>query len=198
MSTAREELYELAEEDYAQSSQQTEKPSVKQEVQEAIHDYAQQQQQAQEESAANERQRKNQEQQQAEDEELQASSQAVIATLKEEMEKDEDFKKIIKKNDLPSTLVEQIAEVADPEEASLIVRELANNEEFQDSLKRSKTSIGQKRIISKIRKAVLTGGGPQRPIPKMLEKSIPQYNPNNAHSSYNDDDYSDIAMRHGL
>ena len=42
MSTAREELYELADESTAQEPQD-EKPSVKQEVQEAIHDYAQQQ-----------------------------------------------------------------------------------------------------------------------------------------------------------
>jgi len=193
MSTAREELYQLSEESETQQP-----PSVKTEVREAIEDYAQQQQKAQEDKEESERQRKLQAKQQAEQEELQESSQAVVQALKEEMGKDKEFEKLIKRQDLPSSIVESIAEVSDADEASLIVRELANNEEFQDSLKRAKTSMGQKRVIGKIRKEILTGGSNKQKIPTMLEKSIPQYNPNNSHSSYDDDYYDDVAMRHGI
>ena len=196
MSTAREELYQLAEENETQQPQQI--PSVKTEVREAIEDYAQQQQQAQAEKEENERQRKLQTKQQAEQEELQESSQAVVQALKEEMGKDKEFEKLIKRQDLPSSIVESIAEVSDADEASLIVRELASNEEFQDSLKRAKTAMGQKKVIGKIRREILTGGSNKQKIPKMLEKSIPQYNPNNSHSSYDDDYYDDVAIRHGI
>ena len=196
MSTARDELYELTEENKAQEIPQ--QNSVKDEVREALEDYTTSQKQAQEEAEANERQRKIQARQQAEKEELQASSQAVIEALKEEMGKDKDFEKLVKSNDLPASLVENIAEVADADEAGLIVRELANNEEFQDSMKRAKTLVGQKRVIGKIRKEILTGGSKKTNIPKMLEKNIPQYNPNNSYSTYDEDYYSDVAMRHGI
>ncbi|MAR66767.1 MAG: hypothetical protein CL833_05895 [Crocinitomicaceae bacterium] len=194
-STARDELYDLADEASEQVPQHS---SVKDDVREAIQDYALEQQRAQEEAEANERQRQIQLRQQAEKEELQASSQAVVSALKEEMEKDQDFAKLVKSNDLPASLVENIAEVADADEAGLIVRELAGNEEFQESLKRAKTVMGQKRIIGKIRKEVLTGGSRKPSIPKMMEKSVPQYNPNNSYSTYDEDYYSDVAMRHGI
>jgi hypothetical protein len=199
MSTARDELQELADESsYAQENQSPPQASVKEDVREAIEDYALEQHKAQQEAEANERQRQMQAKQQAEQEELQASSQAVVAALKEEMEKDQDFTKLVKSNDLPASLVENIAEVADADEAGLIVRELAGNEEFQDSLKRAKTTIGQKRIIGKIRKEILTGGANKQKIPTMLKKSIPQYNPNNSSSSFDEDYYDDVALRHGI
>ena len=196
MSTARDELYELTEENKAQETAQ--QNSVKDEVREALEDYTTSQMKAQEEAEANERQRKLLARKQAEQEELQASSQTVIEALKEEMAKDKDFEKLVKSNDLPASLVENIAEVADADEAGLIIRELANNEEFQDSLKRAKTLVGQKRVIGKIRKEILTGGSKKTNVPKMLEKNIPQYNPNNSYSTYDEDYYSDVAMRHGI
>ena len=85
MSTAINELYDLADEASGQENQVPQHSSVKDDVREAIQDYALEQQKAQEEAEANERQRQMQAKQQAEQEELQASSQAVVAALKEEM-----------------------------------------------------------------------------------------------------------------
>jgi hypothetical protein len=113
------------------------------------------------------------------------------------MAKDKDFAKLVQNTDLPGNLVEYIAEVGEAEEAPLIVRELANNEEYQQILKRSKTPIGIKRLISKVRKDILTGGS-QGKIPPMLQKNIPNYNPNTTTLDYDQDFYSDLAMRHGI
>ena len=124
-------------------------------------------------------------------------AQVIKTSLQEEMSQDKEFAKLVKNSDLPGNLVDFIAEVGDAEEAPLIIRELANNEEYQETLKRSKSDIGRKRLISKIRKDVLTGGS-QGKIPPMLKRSIPNYNPNTQTSNHDQAYYADLAMRQGI
>jgi hypothetical protein len=195
MTTARQELYDLAE-DPSQDSPPKES-LTKDDVVSAIHEYSTSQQKAQEEAEQNKRRETLDRQKAQEQQELQEISEQVKASLKEEMSKDKDFAKLVQTSDLPGNLVDYIAEVGDAEEAPLIIRELASNDEYQESLKRSKTQVGIKRLIGKIRRDVLTGGS-QGKIPPMLQKSIPTYNPNTSPSNYDQDYYSDLAMRHGI
>lgn len=193
--TARQELYDLAEEP---TREETPKESLtKEDVVSAIHEYSTQAQKAQEEAEQSKRREQLSRQQAQENQELQEISEAVKTSLKEEMSKDKDFAKLVQSSDLPGALVDYIAEIGEPEEAPLIVRELAHNDEYQESLKRSKTVLGMKRLIGKIRRDVLTGGS-QGKVPPMLQKDIPYYNPNTSPSNYDQDYYSDLAMRHGI
>ncbi len=195
MTTARQELYDLAETPTQENAPQ--ESLTKEDVVSAIQEYSTQQQKAQEESEQSKRRDQLDRQQAQESQELQEISEAVKTSLKEEMSKDKDFAKIVQTSDLPGNLVDYIAEVGEADEAPLIIRELAHNEEYQHSLKRAKTAVGMKRLIGKIRKDVLTGGV-QGKIPPMLKKNIPSYNPNTSPSNYDQDYYSDLAMRHGI
>ena len=194
--TAKQELYDLAE----QSREDQESPRQhlsKDDVVSAIHEYDISKQKSQEQALQEQRQRDIEQRRQEEKQELLEISETVKVSLKEEMAKDKDFAKLVQNSDLPGNLVEYIAEIGEADEAPLIIRELANNEEYQQTLKRSKTAVGIKRLISKVRKDVLTGGS-QGNIPPMLKKNIPNYNPNTTTLDYDQDFYSDLAMRHGI
>ena len=194
--TAKQELYDLA--DQSREDQETPRePLSKDDVVSAIHEYDISKQKSQETAEQEQRQRDIEQKRNEEKQELLEISETVKASLKEEMAKDKDFAKLVQNSDLPGNLVEYIAEVGEAEEAPLIVRELANNEEYQQTLKRSKTPVGIKRLISKVRKDILTGGT-QGKIPPMLKKNIPNYNPNTTTLDYDQDFYSDLAMRHGI
>jgi hypothetical protein len=194
--TAKQELYDLAEQ--SREDQETPRePLSKDDVVSAIHEYDISKQKSQETAQQEQRQRDIEQRRSEEKQELLEISETVKVSLKEEMAKDKDFAKLVQNTDLPGNLVEYIAEVGEAEEAPLIVRELANNEEYQQILKRSKTPVGIKRLISKVRKDILTGGS-QGKIPPMLQKNIPNYNPNTTTLDYDQDFYSDLAMRHGI
>jgi hypothetical protein len=194
--TAKQELYDLAEQ--AREDQESPRqPLSKDDVVSAIHEYDISKQKSQETAQQEQRQRDIEQRRNEEKQELLEISETVKASLKEEMTKDKDFAKLVQNTDLPGNLVEYIAEIGEAEEAPLIIRELANNEEYQQTLKRSKTAVGIKRLISKVRKDVLTGGS-QGDIPPMLKKNIPNYNPNTTTLDYDQDFYSDLAMRHGI
>jgi hypothetical protein len=194
--TAKQELYDLA--DQSREDLETPRePLSKDDVVSAIHEYDISKQKSQETAEQEQRQRDIEQRRNEEKQELLEISETVKASLKEEMAKDKDFAKLVQNSDLPGNLVEYIAEVGEAEEAPLIVRELANNEEYQQTLKRSKTPVGIKRLISKVRKDILTGGT-QGKIPPMLKKNIPNYNPNTTTLDYDQDFYSDLAMRHGI
>lgn len=195
MTTARQELYDLANEPTREESPK--ESLTKEDVVSAIHEYSTSQQKAQEEADQARRREQLEKQQAQEKQELQEVSQAVQTSLQEEMSKDKDFAKLVQSSDLPGALVDYIAEVGEPEEAPLIVRELAHSDEYQENLKRSKTALGMKRLIGKIRRDVLTGGS-QGKVPPILQKDIPNYNPNTSPSNYDQDYYSDLAMRHGI
>jgi len=196
MSTARQELYDLAEgssEDPSSSHQGL----TKEDVLSAIHEYANSEKQEKQKAEQEKRQQALRQQNEQEHQALQEVASVVKTSLKEEMSKDKEFAKLVQSSELPGGLVEYIAEVGEPDEAPLIIRELANNDEYKETLKRSKTEVGVKRLIGKIRKDVLTGGT-QGKIPPMLKKNIPHYNPNTSPSDYDQDYYSDLAMRHGI
>ena len=195
MSNGREELYELSE-----TSEKEESPKenlTKKDVSEAIGGYFDQQKKAKEEAELAERQRKLEEQNQREQQELNQISQVVKKSLQEQIAKDKDFAALVEKSDLPSGLIDYIAEIGEPEEAPLIVKELANNEEYKQKLKNAQTEMGVKKLLKKVRASVLVGGGPQG-IPEMTKKNIQQYNYNNSPSDYDKNYYSDLGMRHGI
>lgn len=195
--TARDELYDLAQETNQNTNEPQDKNLSKDDVIEAIHEYSTTQQQAYEKQEQEERRRAQEAKRAQEQQALQEASQAVKEALREEMSKDKDFSKVVQETDLPGELVDYIAEVGDPSEAAGIVRELANNDEYKQTLKRSKTQIGVKRLIGKIRKDVITGGY-QGKIPPMLNKNIPNYNINTTPSDLDQDYYKDLGMRHGI
>lgn len=194
--TAKEELYNLSEESREEQNSPGESLS-KEDVVSAIHEYDVSKQKEQQEAQQEQREREIQQKRHEEEQELLEVSNTVKAALQEEMGKDKDFAKLVRDSDLPGALVEYIAEIGEAEEAPLIVRELSNNEEYQQNLKRSKTPVGIKRLLSKVRKDILTGGS-QGNIPPMLKKNIPNYNPNTTALDYDQDFYSDLAMRHGI
>ena len=197
MSTARDELYDMAEsENGSDPDHAASKNLTKDDVSSAINDYFTQQQEASKQAEQSERQRKIEEQQQKEQQELSEVSAIVKKSLQEEMSKDKQFAELVQTSDLPGGLIDYIAEVGEPEEAPLIVREIANNEEYKQKLKRAKTEVGVKRLLSQVRKSVLLGGKPH--VPDIIKKDIPNYNYNNSPSDYDKNYIVDLAMRHGI
>ena len=195
MSTARKELYDLAEN--VEPEKGHEESISKKDISEAIGGYFEKQKQAQEEAELAQKRQKIEEQQQKEQQELSQISQIVKKSLQDQISKDKDFAALVEKSDLPSGLIDYIAEIGEPEEAPLIVKELANNEEYKQKLKNAQTEMGVKKLLKKVRASVLLGGGTQG-IPEILKKDIPQYNYNNSPSDYDKNYFSDLAMRHGI
>ena len=195
MSNGRQELYDLAEN---VDTEKVEQESLsKKDISEAIDGYFENQKKSQEKSDLAEKQRKIEEQQQREQQELSEISQVVKKSLQEQISKDKDFAALVEKSDLPSGLIDYIAEIGEPEEAHLIIKELANNEEYKQKLKNTQTEMGVKKLLKKVRASVLVGGGSQR-VPEMVKQDIPQYNYNNSSSDYDKNYFSDLAMRHGI
>ena len=195
MPNGRQELYDLAENVDTEKVEQ--ENLSKKDISEAINGYFEKQKKSQEESDLAEKQRKIEEQQQREQQELSQISQVVKKSLQEQISKDKDFAALVEKSDLPSGLIDYIAEIGEPEEAHLIIKELANNKEYKQKLKNTQTEMGVKKLLKKVRASVLVGGGP-RGMPEMIKKDIPQYNYNNSPSDYDKNYYSDLGMRHGI
>ena len=196
MSNARQELYEL-EDTSQQEAKSSEENLSKKDISEAISGYFEQEKKTKEEADLSERQRKIEEQEQREQQELNQISQVVKKSLQDQIAKDKDFAALVEKSDLPSGLIDYIAEIGEPEEAPLIVKELANNEEYKQKLKNTQTEMGVKKLLKKVRAAVIVGGGPNG-VPEVIKKNIPQYNYNNSPSDYDKNYFSDLAMRHGI
>ena len=196
MSNARQELYDL--EDTANKEENPSEENLsKKDISEAISGYFEQEKKTKEEADLSERQRKIEEQEQREQQELNQISQVVKKSLQDQIAKDKDFAALVEKSDLPSGLIDYIAEIGEPEEAPLIVKELANNEEYKQKLKNTQTEMGVKKLLKKVRAAVIVGGGPNG-VPEVIKKNIPQYNYNNSPSDYDKNYFSDLAMRHGI
>ena len=137
--------------------------------------------------------------QQREQQSLQEAAAPVIESLKKEMSQDKSFANLVEdNNEFPESLIQFCAEVGEPEEAPGIIRELARNEDYRKQLNRADTEVKMRRLISKIRKDILTGGANGK-IPPMLQKSIPQFNPNNYNNTSADNSYyKEVARRHGI
>ena len=196
MTTARQELYDLADNAVDQESSKSQENLTKEDVSSAIDSYFTQQQQALQEAESQERRRQENIKQQQAEQELREVSEQVKTSLQEEMKKDQSFAKLVQETDLPGKIIDYIAEVGEADEAPLIIRELAQNDQFQQKLKNTRTALGVKRLMSQVRKNVLLGG--RQTIPPMLERNIPQYNVNTAPNGYEKSYISDVATRHGI
>lgn len=195
MTSARDELYNLAENE-GQDAPEASKSLTKDDVSSAMDEYFENQKRVAQETEQNERQRKMSEQRAAEQQELSEVSAVVKQSLQDEMSKDKQFADLVQKSDLPASLIDYIAEVGEADEAALIVREIAGNDEYQQKLKRSRTEVGVKRLLSQVRKSILMGGAPK--VPDMIKKDIPNYNYNNSSSDFDQDYYAEAAMHHGI
>lgn len=195
MSNARDALYDLADQE-TESAQETAQNLTKDDVSSAINDYFAQQKEAEERSRQQERQKQIAEQQEIESQERGEITAVVKQSLQDAVSKDKSFAELIKNSDLPGGLVDYIAEVGEPDEAPLIVREIASNEEYKEKLKRARTEVGVRRLLSQVRKSILMGGRPH--IPEIMKKNIQNYNYNNSPDDYDKEYISDLAMRHGI
>lgn len=195
MSDARDALYDLADQE-TETPQETPQNLTKDDVSSAINDYFAQQQEAAKQAEEQERQRKIAEQQEVESQERGEITTVVKQSLQEAVSKDKFFAELVKNSDLPGGLVDYIAEVGEPDEAPLIVREIASNEQYKEKLKRARTEVGVRRLLSQVRKSILMGGKPH--VPEILKKNIQNYNYNNSPDDYDKEYISDLAMRHGI
>lgn len=195
MSNARDALYDLADQE-TESAQETAQNLTKDDVSSAINDYFAQQKEAEERSRQQERQKQIAEQQEIESQERGEITAVVKQSLQDAVSKDKSFAELVKNSDLPGGLVDYIAEVGEPDEAPLIVREIASNEEYKEKLKRARTEVGVRRLLSQVRKSILMGGRPH--IPEIMKKNIQNYNYNNSPDDYDKEYISDLAMRHGI
>lgn len=194
MTNARQELYDLAGSN-STSPEGTPSAPVKDEVKSAINEYFVQQQQAQQDAEMKERQRQLEEQRLAEEQEKQKVAERVRQTLQEEVTSDKSFGEVIKNSDLPGAIVEYIAEVGEPDEASLMVRELANNDEYRDKLQRVRTSQGVRNVLKQVRRTVLMGG--QKQFPKYAQKNVANYAGQKV-GSQDSGFYADLRLRQGI
>lgn len=195
MSNARDALYDLADQE-TESAQETAQNLTKDDVSSAINDYFAQQKEAEERSRQQERQKQIAEQQEIESQERGEITAVVKQSLQDAVSKDKSFAELVKNSDLPGGLVDYIAEVGEPDEAPLIVREIASNEEYKEKLKRARTEVGVRRLLSQVRKSILMGGRPH--IPEIMKKNIQNYNYNNSPDDYDKEYISDLAIRHGI
>lgn len=168
-------------------------------VQEAMQQALNEKEKQQKEAAYQKRVAQQQMQLKREEDSLKEAAVPVMDALKKEMSQDKNFRNLIEDNhDFPESLIQFCAEAGEPEEAPGIIRELANNEDYRRQLNKADTEVKMRRLISKIRKDVLTGGTRGK-IPPMLSKNIPQFNPNNSNNISADNSYyREIARRHGI
>lgn len=195
MSNTRDALYDLADQE-TETPQETPQNLTKDDVSSAINDYFAQQQEAGERAREQERQRKIVEQQEIESHERSEITAVVKQSLQDAVSKDKSFAELVKSSDLPAGLVDYVAEVGEPDEAPLIVREIASNEEYKEKLKRARTEVGVRKLLSQVRKSILMGGKPH--IPEIMKKNIQNYNYNNSPDDYDKEYISDLAIRHGI
>jgi len=195
MSNARDALYDLADQEN-ETHQETSQGITKDDVSSAINDYFVQQQEAAQQTEQQEKQRKLEEQREIESQERSEITSVVKQSLQEAVTKDKSFAELVKNSDLPGGLVDYIAEVGEPDEAPLIVREIASNEEYKEKLRRARTEVGVRRLLSQVRKSILMGGKPH--IPEIMKKNVQNYNYNNSPDDYDKEYISDLAMRHGI
>ena len=200
----REELSELmANESTTSEDQSSTGPKGNQEISQAVQeamDTAFERQEKQKQDAEyQKRLSKIQTQKQRENQALQEAMAPVIQSIQKEMEQDKSFAKLIEDNqDFPESLIHYCAEAVEPEEAPAIIRELANNDDYRKQLDKADTELKMRRLINKIHRDILTGGH-QGKVPAMLQKNIPQFNPNTSNAITADQSfYKDVARRHGL
>lgn len=198
MSAVTQDLHGLSENNQINSGESSHE-NISQVVQDAMQKAMHEKEQQQKEAAYQKRLSQQKAYQQREQQALQEATAPVVQALKTEMAKDKSFQHLVEDNaEFPESLIQYCAETGEPEEAPGIIRELASNEDYRRQLERADTEVKMRRLISKIRKDILTGGSQGR-IPPMLQKNIPQFNPNNSNNISADNSfYKDVARRHGI
>lgn len=195
MSSARDALYDLADQEN-ETSQETSQGLTKDDVSSAINDYFVQQQEAVQRAEEQERQRKIAEQREVESQERSEITAVVKKSLQDAVSKDKSFAELVRNSDLPGGLVDYIAEVGEADEAPLMIREIASSEDYKQKLKRARTELGVRKLLSQVRKSILMGGKPH--IPEIMKRNITNYNYNNSPDDYDKEYISDVAIRHGI
>lgn len=195
MSNARDALYNLADQEN-ETPQETSQGLTKDDVSSAINDYFVQQQEAMQRAEEQERSRKIAEQREVESQERSEITAVVKKSLQDAVSKDKSFAELVKNSDLPGGLVDYIAEVGEADEAPLMIREIASNEDYKQKLKRARTELGVRKLLSQVRKSILMGGKPH--IPEIMKRNITNYNYNNSPDDYDKEYISDVAIRHGI
>lgn len=195
MSNARDALYNLADQEN-ETLQETSQGLTKDDVSSAINDYFVQQQEAMQRAEEQERSRKIAEQREVESQERSEITAVVKKSLQDAVSKDKSFAELVKNSDLPGGLVDYIAEVGEADEAPLMIREIASNEDYKQKLKRARTELGVRKLLSQVRKSILMGGKPH--IPEIMKRNITNYNYNNSPDDYDKEYISDVAIRHGI
>ena len=118
--------------------------------------------------------------------------------LKTEYQSNPDFKTAIDGKDLQTNIINLVADVAEPEEAIQIIRELANNDEYLEKIKRSRTVAGMHKILKKINKDVLRSSNSHGQISPIVKKNITNYDPNQGDTTNDSDFYDKIFRNIGL
>ena len=202
----REELSEIMSYENKPNQSETNQASgpqgnqeISQAVQEAMDSAFERQEKQKQDADYQKRLSQIQAQKQRENQAVQEAMAPVIKSIQKEMEQDKSFAKLIEDNqDFPESLINYCAETAEPEEAPAIIRELANNDDYRKQLTKADTELKKRRLINKVHRDILTGGH-QGKVPPMLQKSIPQLNPNTSNTvTASQSFYKDVARRHGL
>jgi hypothetical protein len=127
-----------------------------------------------------------------EQESLNEYVQPVVASLTKEMENDKDFANLLEDvKGFPQEIIHYLAEQGDPEDASLVIREIASNDQILRNLRNADTPSAQRRILSKVLKSIYSGAaGPK--IPEMMRHNVQSFN---ANTSTSRSDYDQIAEK---
>ena len=194
MSTAMEELNKLNTEEESQNSES--RPSMKEEMMSALQEMKDQERKSAEEEQQAQNLEKIQRKQALEREEMNEVYQEVQAAYKEEVTKDPSFQKVLSEKELSGDILEYVMEVGDPNDALLVIRELAGSDEYQEKWQKTQTPFGRRRLISKIHKNVLSGSTQNAAHP-MIQANVTHLNPNNSYSTTSDD-YADLSQSLGI
>ena len=194
MSTAMDELNQLGAGEESQNSES--RPSMKNEMMSALQEMKAQERKAVEEQEQAQNLEKIQRKQALEREEMNEVYKEVQEAYKEEVTKDPSFQKVLSEKELSGDILEYVMEVGDANDALLVIRELAGNDEYQEKWKKTQTPFGRRRLISKIHKNVLSGSTPNSAHP-MIQANVTNLNPNNSYSNTTND-YLDLSQSLGI
>ena len=194
MSTAMDELNQLGAGEESQNSES--RPSMKNEMMSALQEMKAQERKAVEEQEQAQNLEKIQRKQSLEREEMNEVYKEVQEAYKEEVTKDPSFQKVLSEKELSGDILEYVMEVGDANDALLVIRELAGNDEYQEKWQKTQTPFGKRRLISKIHKNVLSGSTQNSAHP-MIQANVTNLNPNNSYSNTTND-YLDLSQSLGI
>jgi len=189
-----DELNQLGAGEESQNSES--RPSMKNEMMSALQEMKAQERKAVEEQEQAQNLEKIQRKQALEREEMNEVYKEVQEAYKEEVTKDPSFQKVLSEKELSGDILEYVMEVGDANDALLVIRELAGNDEYQEKWKKTQTPFGRRRLISKIHKNVLSGSTPNSAHP-MIQANVTNLNPNNSYSNTTND-YLDLSQSLGI